>query len=254
MKVILADVPMFPELQADLDRLATTYESLDVRVERYPVPEDKATKDSVFLRDVAAWSPFKLIRPQFMGKESRRWESNAFFEWLYPDERDRNWYYWIPEGYFEGADVLFTTRRHVIAAIGSRSSEIAIEHITQWLSSKHEYFTNTTVYLPDWHEQHLLGLVNVVYGDNIYMDSRVKEECGEDPPGWVADAIALPHEEYHQKHTNWVQVNGKVVLNAAAVKTIDILRSRGIEVYPVDIPALVANGGGVACTTCILSE
>jgi N-dimethylarginine dimethylaminohydrolase len=251
MRVVLADVPMFPELLSDITRLADEYTKLGIEVKWYPVPEERATKDSVFLRDVFAWTPFKFVRPQSMGKESRQWESTAFFEHFFPEEKDRHQYYWLQEGTFEGADLLFTTLRHAFIAIGKRTSEAAATRLVEWLEHKDPYCTNDVLYLPDWHEQHLLGLVNAVQGDQIYIDSRVKDECGENAPVWVEDAIALPHEEYNLKHTNWTQYQDKIILNSSCSKTRAVLESRGLTVIPVDIPALVAQGGGVACTTGI---
>lgn len=250
MKVVLADVPQFPELQADLDRLTDSYLDAGIEVTRYA--HDEHTHDSVFLRDVFGWAPFKLIRPQSMGKESRRWESDAFFETFYPGDTGRVHYLWLKEGFFEGADILFPVKRHAIIGVGSRTSDRASELIVEWLEHKDPYCTNDVLYLPDWHEQHLLGLVNCVYGDNMYVDQRVWEECGDSPPACLDGAVVLPHEEYHDKHTNWTQYRDKIFINAGAVKTIEILRGRGLTVVPVDIPALIANGGGVACSTGIL--
>ncbi len=253
MKVVIADTPNLPDLQADLSTLQVTYESLGVEVILYRMEE--AAPDSVFLRDVFAWTPFKLIRPQMMGKESRRHEPKAFFDKFYPEDEPiaRASYYWLKEGSFEGADLIWPTHRHFILGIGERTNDAAAADLTTWLESKDEYCTNTTLYLPSWHPQHLLGLLNVVRGDHFVIDQRVYEECEGNPPSFLEGAVILPHEEYAAKHTNFVQYNEHIVINAGAVRTREILVSRGLTVHPVEIPALIANGGGVACTTGVLA-
>lgn len=249
MRVVLATVPHFPDLQADLNQLETAYTELNVEVVRYD-PGAAAAEDSVFLRDVFAWTPFKYVRPQLMGKESRQWEVQSFFDAVIPHRED---YWTLREGTFEGADFLLTTRRHAIIGVGKRTNDAGVECLIDLLEHYDEYFTNTTLYLPDWHDQHLLGLLNVIEGYKICVDSRVLEECGEEPPACLEDAIVLPHEEYYLKHTNFVQIRDSIIINSACTKTREILESLNIvNVIPVDIPALVANGGGVACTTGIL--
>lgn len=252
MKVIVADMPAYGEMNKDLNRLAAAYEENDVQVIRYPVPPELVTADSAFVRDVFGYTPLQLIRPQLMGKESRRWESDAFFNWYLPGDEGRHWYYHLPEGFFEGADLLWTTLRHVIIGEGSRTNEAATKHIIRWLEHKDAHGTNTVLTMPDWHPQHLLGLINCVWGDEMYVDERVWDECGDEKPECLDGAVVLPHDEYHQKHTNFVQYQDKIFINAGASKTIAILESRGLTVIPVEIPALLAEGGGVACSTGIL--
>ena len=227
-------------MNKDLDSLQKVYEDLGVRVDRY----DSKTTDSVFHRDVAAWSPFGHVAGQLMGKESRRWEKDVWFSDCELDCR-----FTTPDGTFEGADLMWINSRHCVIAVGQRSNEAGVTHLRQWLEFMD--IVVTIVHLPDWHEQHLLGLCNVVRGWTVFIDDRACPEVPES--GWLRDAILVPHDEYRHKHTNFVQVDGSVVICDQAKKTIALLEAH-CDVHPVSIDSLLAHGGGVACATGIRQE
>jgi N-dimethylarginine dimethylaminohydrolase len=230
-----------PEMKRDLDNLAKVYEDLGIATYRYPA----MTQDAVFLRDVFGFTPLGLIRGQAMGKPTRRHEPTLFFSHTL-----RHHEYWLPEGHFEGADLLWTTPRHVVIGVGTRTNITAAHLIEQWLASKDPGTTVHITGFPDWHDQHLLGLANVVHGWRLYVDERALEECGDERPPWVwPDVIALPHDEYKTKHSNWVQYRDNIVIGDQNEKTIKLLEASGANVIPVCIDQLLEHGGGVACAT-----
>jgi len=231
-----------PAMNEDLDRLQATYESLGVEVRR---SQRVTTTDAVFHRDVAAWFPWgEMLRPQMMGKESRRHEVAEWMEEFHPLVK-----YTLKQGTFEGADLLWLNSRHCVLANGQRTNEVGAKELAYFLEFLD--FNVTRVTLPEWHEQHLLGILNVVRGARIFVDDKAVPQVPEE--GWLADAVQVPHYEYAQKHTNFVQVDGSVVINAGAKVTIGKLE-HWCDVVPVEIPSLLAHGGGVACATGIIQD
>ncbi len=226
-------------MQKDLDNLAQVYADLGIATYRYPVEET----DAVFLRDVFAFTPLGLVRPQMMGKSSRSSEIHRFF-----DITRRHWEHTLPEGCLEGADLLWTTSSHVIIGLGTRTNLVAARHLEHWLTYKARNMTVTITGFPAWHDQHLLGLANVVQGWNIFCDEKALAECGDEPPAWLTGCIPLPHDEYKTKHSNWVQYRDNIVIGDRNKQTIKLLEPH-CNVIPVPIDQLLEHGGGVACAT-----
>lgn len=230
----------------DLGRLEDLYTELGVRVIRCK----SETTDSVFHRDVQAWSPFGSIAGEHMGKESRRWEKPRYLEQFADHFIGGRPRFTAPEGSFEGADVMWINSRHCVMARGTRSNATAVGHIATWL--RFMDIVVTVVDIPDWHDQHLLGIMNVVRGWKIFVDDRAVPESPE--TGWLAGAVLVPHDEYNQKATNFVQTDEGIVVPAGAHRTIELLEESGVPVYSIEIPQLLAHGGGVACATGIIQD
>lgn len=245
MIVYLAD---YPPLNDDLNRLAEVYTSLGVEVRRHKVKD----ADAVFLRDVFGWTPFGLVRPAYMGKKSRCWEPAHFFTATV----QRPWT-WLTTGSFEGADLLFLSSREYILGLGARTTKESADQLVDRIAnagSNRHYETHMVAHvveLPDWHDQHVLGLMNVVRVPTGFVGFADENVLGL---SWMNGWVALPHDEYEQKHSNWVQVGSHVVINERCEKTIQLIRDwcPEVEVMGVPIPNLVAHGGGVACSTGVI--
>lgn len=230
MKFLIAE---HPAMARDLRNLATTYEYAGAQVIRQPVP----TTDSVFLRDSFAWTPFGLIGC-IMGKTSRCTE---------PERLSLPTVFTIPEGTFEGADLLWLRegsgymrhRYRAIVANGQRTNVAGADALAKWLRAKGVEVFRVT--LPEWHDQHLLGVANAIGGWFFALDGLFPE----------LEPIPLPVAEYKDKGPNWVQVGKYVVLNEACPETIRIVAQHADPV-PIPITQLLAHGGGPACATGIL--
>ncbi len=227
-----------PELNDELDNLQKVYERLGVEVERYT----SETHDSVFHRDVAAWTPQGIIKAN-MGKRSRRWEPTVWFKNA-KLRRDcpRRKYALRLDGHnrFEGADLLWVTLKRAIVAWGARTSGPAAHLIKTWLEGHGAQVT--LVALPMWHDQHLLGVCNAING-NVFHYGDVDNDR--------LDAVILPKDEYPLKGSNWVCVGNNVVINERCHKTIQLIEQYA-NVIPVPINKLLFHGGGVACATGVI--
>jgi len=219
-----------------LDLLQEVYEQLGVTVLRLP----SKTSDAVFHRDVAAWTPFGLIKCR-MGKISRRWEPEIWFH----DVGITSVYRVGTPDTFEGADLLWLNRREAVLACGSRTNTSGASAIFKWLDE--EKVLVHQVNLPVWHEQHLLGLANAINGQFIVCD-------GQEP--WTTDITnsgVIPSTDYDMKGPNWVEIGDAVVVGDCCGQTIEVLQARGKRVLSIDISELLAFGGGIACATGIVS-
>lgn len=211
------------ELGRDLDRLSDIYVSMGVKVIRLP----SLTSDSVFHRDVMAWTPFGIIMAR-MGKSTRAWEPEVWFNavGITPVLIIEG------SGTFEGADLVFVSKRKAVIGVGQRTSRLGARQVDRWLSK--QKVTVTVSYLPSWHDQHLLGVANVL--------SEKLLRVGQ----------SLPKVDYDVKGPNWVQVGSSIIVPGKATKTIDFLRDLGQAVVPVQTDGLLAHGGGPACATGVI--
>jgi N-dimethylarginine dimethylaminohydrolase len=244
-KITLGD---HKEMRAELNSLEETYARLGVEVIRI---YSKST-DAVFHRDVAGWTPHGMIQAR-MGKASRAWEPQVWFDAVQPKRAPINFEH---DEHFEGADLVWHRSYGedlAIIACGQRTNVKGASRIISWL----EYIGVRChmVNLPPWHDQHLLGVFNhlVPCLDKLdYHDVRSSH-----PMFAVSEfktslrAWSLPQEEYEHKCTNWVQVGENVIICDRAQRTIQHLEHFR-NVIPVKIDSLLAHGGGVACATGIV--
>lgn len=210
------------------------YQALDVEVVRIP----SETTDSVFHRDVFAWTPWGLIKCR-MGKRSRRKEPRAWFAAMgvSPVLEIRE------PGTFEGADLLWIGENEVILATGARTNEEGAWQVKNFLRRRDVVVTQ--VHLPKWHDQHLLGVANWA-ADRMW-------SCETAGMPRRFNRWRIPRTEIKRKAANWVNVNGAVVMPANCRITTKWLRAAGItELYTVPIPDLLKHGGGVACASGVL--
>ena len=223
MKVTLGD---HDQLNPDLDRLHMVYADLGVDVVRIK----SSTTDSVFLRDAVAWTPRGLIscRMKHRIDEPKQYLSSDIGR--YP-------IHYLPSGIFEGADLLWVFGRDTIPvlAVGNRTDYEGAFHVIKILNRR-----VNVVELPNWHKQHLLGLVNCV-DSRLFAYQVMSDQL-------LHDVVILPDEDYLTKGANWVQVENTVVINDACLATARLLE-KYVEVKMVSLQRLLACGGGPACAT-----
>lgn len=238
-------------MNQDLNRLHREYERLGVEVSRL----ESRTTDAVFHRDVFSWTPYGLIRCE-MGKPSRAGEPAEWFtamrlDWIDLGNRPHNSTSELPT--FEGADLMWIRDgRIAVIAEGRRTNRTGAHAVNRIVRGQGA--ETYRVILPEYHDQHLLGVANVIngglfaYGGELMVYEKFKE-LDQRVIGWPA--IRLPQDEYKMKGSNWVQVGEHVILNERCKETIRLLEHYCRPV-PVSIESLLAHGGGVACATGIL--
>ena len=215
-------------MNRDLDALHKVYEDLGVHVTRIP----SVTTDSVFHRDVVAWTPFGLVQCR-MGKATRAWEPEVWFKSMALE------YFSKPPlgSTFEGADLLWCGNDHAVIGIGDRTGDSGAVWLCKLLSDRGVVVR--LIVLPEEYPQHLLGLMNCVSGSIV--SSR------HFPASWSAST--LPPAEVALKGSNWVEVGRTIIINKGCPTIIKMLEGYGLDVVPVSIEQLLAHGGGVACAT-----
>lgn len=223
-----------PAMNDSLARLHEVYESLGVKVTRIP----SLTTDSVFHRDVSAWTPWGLIKCR-MGKPGRVDEPNAWFDAVGIKAA------WEigGDGTFEGADLLWVGPNTAIVATGARTNEEGATVVSEFLKRKGARVHQ--VRLPDWHDQHLLGVANYAAG-RVWSFPDValpKEYCTH----------RLPMEEYALKGSNWVAVKKMIVLPSDCDEGARRITMGGACTVSLNVSSLLEHGGGVACATGRLS-
>lgn len=233
MRVTLGD---HPDMSDDLDGLEATYSALGVEVIRLK----SKTTDSVFHRDVAAWTPFGLVKAR-MGKPTRAWEPDHYFEQLGIKPAMT-----VTGGHFEGADLIWLDCRSAVVATGSRTGLIGAGQVARWLRSHGARVTQVS--LPGWHDQHLLGVANVLRGELVTLRKCLPWVDGAVP----TSNLRLCDCDYRVKGPNWVTVRSTAVIGDSARQTIWDLQAVGLDVEAVPIDQLLKYGGGVACATGVL--
>lgn len=243
-------------VQETLDYLADIFDhKLQLNVKRHEILVNKkglisqpkpGEIDSIFLRDVVAATPVGLIKCN-MSKKSRLFEPERWF--VYNEV-----YTCLGLGLeqkFEGADLHWITPTRALLAIGKRTNKDGANHICRFLN--HWGVIVKLVRLPDWHDQHLLGLVNSI-GERIF----VAEQFVIDFVRQTGLSVTpLPQEEVKIKGPNWVCVRSQtndrfVICNKKAKGTIKVIQNHAIPI-PVDIGPLLEHGGGIGCATAVLS-
>lgn len=246
----IATVNRSKRLTYTLDQLTSIYESLGVRITRYPITTD-TNRDAIFLKDNWATSPLGLIKAN-MAKESRKHEPKLVFDFLglLP--------VWTPSLKFEGADLHWVTPTFALQAKGSRTHS---DEVSQWLQTWSPGITCQTVTLPAAHDQHLLGVANSVYhGEKVGLygfgpvmaELNATDRFNQDSRLPEITCLELSGDDYAHKGSNWVQVGDTIVMGQNCNSTVCLLRDRGLNVVTLSIEPLLELGGGVACTTGVL--
>lgn len=224
----------------DLDQLQRIYEELGISVLRL----SSSTPDAVFHRDVAAWTPWGLIKCR-MGKPSRAWEPDMWFDTVGVAPALEV----ISPGTFEGADLLWLGVKDAMLATGQRTNFAGAAQVRRWLV---EHGADVAVVqLPPWHDQHLLGVANAING--LVFSYPGLRSAYSHLGCFRLEPSALPVQEYQVKGANWISRGRTIVLGDAAVATAKMLREDyGVRVVLTPISYLLEYGGGVACATGIL--
>ena len=231
-----------PAMNSVLDEMASIYRGLGAEVICIP----SKTTDSVFHRDVAAWTPFGLIQCS-MAKPSRQWEPAAWFEYVGIEPA----LVVTPPAEFEGADLLWLDSSTAILAIGQRTNALGSEVVKGFLSAHGFNVFSTT--LPWWHDQHLLGVANRVGGKFVCYGGALHNLNGQ-LPRVVADWAG-----YQYKSLNVVEIGGTVVapqLPADVHCPLEDVLQLGskLSIVRLDINSLLAHGGGIACATGFVAQ
>lgn len=223
MKVTLG---WHPEVNSDLDRLHKVYRGLGVEVTRLM----SDTLDAVFHRDVMAWTPFGLIKCR-MGKEERASEPDMWFDDMGLDPVMTI----SGPGTFEGADLLWVGDKAIIG-VGRRTNLCGAEQVADWLKTKNVRVTK--LMLPEFYDQHLLGLLNHCDGTLFSVN----------PHDFQVSSISVGSD---YKAANFVTVDGSIITSLTCGNSIQTLRHFANHITMVNIEGLLKNGGGIGCATGI---
>lgn len=228
----------------DLNGLEAAYERSAVDVIRLYSP----TEDSVFHRDVVAWTPYGLIKCR-MANAPRRREPDFYFEQIaeYGYEPALTLSNWAT---FEGADLLWINRSRALLGIGNRTNKQGAYEVADFL--KQHGAEVDVVTLPAWHDQHLLGVANAWDGQ-LWADSAfaiMLRQVG------VRDALMLPGSDWAYKGPNWVSTPTQMVGSGLAMNTQRVLENYypKLQYHPASIDQLLRHGGGPGCATGILAQ
>ena len=222
-------------LRNDLDILAVTYAHIGVEVQRI----ESKTTDAVFHRDVMSWTPYGLVKCR-MGKRSRRWEPDVWFTKM---DLEPALVIEAP-GTFEGADLLWMSNGLGVIGIGARTNWVGAMQLYHWLEMKGAVVA--VVELPRDHDQHLLGVFNELGGQAFSYTSCYELFQYFDP-------TCLPDDERDQKGVNWVEFKEYAIVNRACIHAV-VAATHFKTVIPLQIPQLLAHGGGIACATGIYHQ
>ena len=242
MKVTLGS---HPSTCADLNNLSKIYEELGVHVTH----TISRTPDSVFHRDVMAWTRSGLIKCN-MGNESRKEEPTTWFNQMHKQpildiEKIS------PTATFEGADLLWITPNEALLGVGDRTNLEGATIVQTFLENELDCEV-TVVALPSWHNQHLLGVANY-YRGVIFMvcnfgDKEIKHVASKYPIKLV------PHCFAEMKLINFVVVNQTLVVPTGPdvdKEDVWLELNQPTAMHGLDISGLLSHGGGIACATGI---
>lgn len=190
--------------------------------------------DAVFVEDALLAFPgvFVLTRP---GASERAGEPDSLAPHL-PGDRP---VVRLASGRLDGGDVL-TVRRRVFVGLSSRTDKEGALALQRALTP-YGYIVETVTVAGSLH----LKTAMTAIGDVTIIHN----------PEWVTPptgfrAIACDPAEPFASNVLWV--NGKVLAQANAPRTVEILRRYGVDVVPVDVSELAKAEAGLTCMSVLI--
>lgn len=224
MKVTLG---WHPEMK-ELDTLSGVYRTLGVDV----AVVQCVSADAVFHRDVVAWTPYGLIKAK-MTKPNREWEPGVWFSMMALEPAMEVSFM----GKFEAADLLWAGDKAILAQ-GDRTNRYGVMQVQKFL----EHFGTEVIKvdLPDWHDQHLLGVMNY-YNGELFVH-----------PDFKLDGFPLPTTPLTKefKATNFVVVDDTIITSVQCPESLQILSEKA-KVIALDFRHVHHHGGGIGCASGI---